>query len=213
MWILLPEGKQQIFHLERSSFFYLSVLMVRTQRSASLPVVGSEHRLLHYLIPGDYQLLFFRRSVFAEAKCPEAMLNYIVFESRSWTWLGTAWQNVIPVIKCGMEKECNEVAKQSCDTLSMSYPSGYLLVSCYQWMINLGLFITNIQWTWTISHSISKVSVTLFVCELKLSSHGSCQVTRVWSKRGSLKLSLIILKSFIVFMYALILLYLVPYWM
>ena len=25
---------QQIFHLERSSFFYLSALMVRTQRSA-----------------------------------------------------------------------------------------------------------------------------------------------------------------------------------
>ena len=29
---------QQIFHLERSSFFYLSALMVRTQRSAYEPV-------------------------------------------------------------------------------------------------------------------------------------------------------------------------------
>jgi len=35
---------QQIFHFERSSFFYLSALMVRTQRSAYYPVLRTQMR-------------------------------------------------------------------------------------------------------------------------------------------------------------------------
>ena len=43
---------EQTFHFERSSFFHLSVLMVRTQCSASLPIFAhscTKHR--HRLLP------------------------------------------------------------------------------------------------------------------------------------------------------------------